>query len=94
MTRDPKHVTLFLTNEQATHLLAPAGEGGHQQLHEMLREQLANGKLTVELNDEDLGRIVRYMTQYGSGGFQARLKRALAEPLVRLLAGHGIFPVA
>jgi hypothetical protein len=92
MTKEPKHVTLTLTEEQASHLLAPAGEGGHQQLHEMLRHQLAGGNLTVDLNDEELGRIVRYMTQYGSGGFQGRLKKALADPLVRLLAGHGIFP--
>jgi len=90
MTREPKHVTLTLTIDQASHLLAPHGEGGHQGLHDMLRAQLANGNLTVDLDDENLGKLIRYMTQYGSGGFQGRLHKALADPLVRLLAGHGI----
>lgn len=90
MTREPKHVTLTLTEEQASHLLAPRGEGGHQGLHEMLRSQLADGNRTIDLSDEDLGKVIRYMTAYGSGGFQGRLHKALADPLVRLLAGHGI----
>jgi hypothetical protein len=91
MTKEPRPVSLNLTKEQAAFLLEPSGDGGHQQLHEMLRSQLIDGSLTISLDDYDLGKVIRYMTQYGSGGFQDRLRKALQDPLVRLLAGHGVF---
>jgi hypothetical protein len=87
MTREPRPVKLTLVEEEAAFLLDPSGEGGHQQLHEMLRSQLSDGALTVTLDDHDLGKVIRYMTQYGSGGFQGRLRKALQRPLVHLLTG-------
>jgi hypothetical protein len=86
MTRDARPFTLKLTPAEAGEMLAPSGDGGHQSLHEYLRGQLAGGNLTVTLNDEQLGRVIRYMTQYGSGGFQGRLGRAFKRPLRDLLA--------
>jgi hypothetical protein len=53
----------------------PSGQGGHQTLHTRIRQELALGP-TVTFNDEQLGELIRYMSQYGSGGFQGRLRRA------------------
>jgi hypothetical protein len=86
MAREPRPFTITLTPQEASELLAPSGEGGHQQLHDRIRSQLANGNLTVELTDAELGRLVRYMTQYGSGGFQGRLRRAFYRPLSDMLS--------
>lgn len=86
MGKEPKQFTITLTGQEAGEMLVPAGEGGHQQLHEFIREQLQNGNLTVQFSDAQLGRVIRYMTQYGSGGFQGRLRRAFKRPLVELLS--------
>lgn len=77
--------TLTLLPQEAAELLVPVGSGGHQTLHQMLLDQLANGNLTVTLDDAELGRLIRYMTQYKSGGFQGRLQRAFLRPLRELL---------
>jgi len=61
------------------------GSGGHQELHRRLTDQLANGNLEVRFNDAQLGELIRYMTQYGSGGFQGRRRRAFIRPLRELL---------
>lgn len=87
MAREPRPFRIALTSQEALELLVPSGEGGHQQLQDELRSQLANGNLTVELTDAELGRVVRYMTQYGSGGFQERLRRAFHRPLSEMLSG-------
>ncbi len=47
--------------------------------------QFENGNSTLDLTDAQLGRIVRHMTQYGSGGFQGRLRRAFMRPLRDML---------
>ena len=83
---DPRPFVISLSDLEADALLEPSGEGGHQTLHEQLRAQLANGNRTVTLDDGELGKIIRYMTQYGSGGFQGRLKRAFRRPLLELMA--------
>lgn len=82
MPRSPRPFSLTLTATEAAILQAPAGEGGHQDLHAEILQQLANGNLTVSLNDEQLGKLVRYMTQYGSGGFQGRLRKAFRRALL------------
>ena len=85
MGRAARHFAIVLMPEEAAEMLAPSGDGGHQQLHEEIRAQLQNGNLTIHLDDTELGRVIRYMTQYGSGGFQGRLQRAFRRPLVALL---------
>ena len=86
MPRSPKEFELVLNEEEAASLREPYGEGGHQVLMDDLRDQLQEGTLTIRLNDAELGKVVRYMTQYGSGGFQGRLKHALKRPLIALLS--------
>jgi len=86
MARPPREFEIALRQDEANHLLEPSGSGGQQQFHEMLREQLEDGNLTIHLNDADLGKLVRYMTQYGSGGFQGRLRSAFRRPLLELIS--------
>ncbi|MBM3550545.1 MAG: hypothetical protein FJX45_02030 [Alphaproteobacteria bacterium] len=75
----PKPIEFTLTTDEAANLLEPSGEGGHQNLHARLIEQLQNGNLAVKFDDADIGELFRYMT-YGwdskGGGFQSRLKKA------------------
>ena len=75
-SRPPRPFTVTLAIEEVVHLMGPAGRGGHQALHKKLNKQLEDGNLTVKLNDAELGFIIRYMTQYGPGGFQGRLRKA------------------
>ena len=86
MAPAPKPFVLKLTPAQAAEISAPSGEGGHQGFHEMILSQLQNGNLTVTLNDAQFGQLFRYMTQYGSGGFQGRLQRAFGPAIRQLLA--------
>jgi len=75
MPRTPKLFTFTLTPSEIAEMEAPSGQGGHQGLHAHIRTKLAEGpKLTFD--DCELGELIRYMTQYESGGFQTRLHRA------------------
>lgn len=80
-----KPVVLRLTQQEAQELLVPVGNGGHQAFHHYIRSQLQGGNLAVTFDDENLGKLIRYMTQYGQGGFQARLQRAFSRSLCELL---------
>lgn len=80
-----KSIVLLLTPQEVAILQAPVGSGGHQSLHSELLAQLANGGNQLSLDDAMLGRVIRYMTQYGSGGFQDRLREALGRSLRNLL---------
>jgi hypothetical protein len=80
MARQPKPFTFTLTDPEIAELTGPVGEGGHQSLHRRLLDELANGP-TVTFDDAELGELIRYMTQYGSGGFQGRLYRAFIRSL-------------
>ena len=62
-------------------LLAPAGKEEPQQ---HLTVQLGKG-WEVTFDDEQLGKLARYMAQYNSGGFQGRLRQAFLRPLRELL---------
>lgn len=42
--------------------------------------------MEVSLTDSELGELIRYMTQYGEGGFQGRLRRAFLRSVYELLA--------
>ena len=87
MGREPRPFVITLTPQEAAEMLAPSGAGGHQQFHEEIRSQLQNGNLSVQLGDSQLGKVIRYMTQYRSGGFQGRLQKAFRRSLIELLSG-------
>jgi hypothetical protein len=88
MTKAPRPFEISLTIHEAASLMEPAGSGGQQQFHEEIRKQLMDGNLTVRFDDEHLGKLIRYMTQYGSGGFQSRLRKAFRRPLLDALGGE------
>lgn len=81
MVKEPKPFAFKLTPEEAEQITGAAGEGGHQELHRRLTHELADGNRTVTFNDAEMGELIRYMTQYGSGGFQGRLRRAFLRSL-------------
>ena len=82
----PRPIVLTLTEAEAADLLTPVGNGGQQTFHEGILAQLQNGNRAVAFNDDQLGKLLRYMTQYGPGGFQSRLRKAFRRPLLELLA--------
>lgn len=75
MARQAKPFTFELQLDEIVEMQAPSGQGGHQGLHERIRAQLARGN-SVTFDDQQLGELIRYMSQYGSGGVQGRLRRA------------------
>ena len=80
MSREPKPFVFTLTDEEIKEIADAVGSGGQQQLHRRLTAELEKGR-EVTFNDTQLGELVRYMTQYGSGGFQGRLRRAFIRSL-------------
>lgn len=82
----PRPIVFTLTEAEAAELLAPIGNGGQQTFHEGILAQLQNGNRAVAFTDDQLGRLIRYMTQYGPGGFQGRLRKAFRRSLIELLA--------
>jgi len=80
MSRKPKPFNFTLLPTEVAELQAPSGKGGHQGLHSRLRVELAVGP-TVTFDDAEMGELIRYMSQYGDGGFQGRLRRAFIRSL-------------
>lgn len=80
MPRMPKPFTFTLEPAEIEELMPPSGQGGHQSLHKRLKDELANGPF-VTLDDSEMGELIRYMSQYGSGGFQGRLRKAFIRSL-------------
>lgn len=80
-----KPFVLTLNTDEIALLRQPAGSGGHQSLHRRLNEQLSQGDSLI-LDDAEIGQVLRYMSQYGSGGFQGRLREALIRPLREVLS--------
>jgi hypothetical protein len=83
--RKPKPFIFQLTPGEALEIMEARGSGGHQSLHRRLVTELSREDLTVTLDDRQFGELVRYMTQYESGGFQARLYRAFERSIRKLL---------
>ena len=81
MSKAPKFFTFVLTPEEIGEILRPAGQGGHQTFHKLILAQLAKTGNTITLNDEALGKLLRYMTQYKGGGFQGQLRAAFGRVL-------------
>ena len=90
MGRAPRPFTITLTPQEASECWSRPARVAISKLHEAIRSQLAKGDFTIELTDANLGKLIRYMTQYGSGGFQGRLQRAFRRPLMDLLAGREV----
>ncbi len=86
MGKAPSPIILTLTADEAAELLAPAGAGGQQTFQQLIISQLQGGNLAVSFDDDQLGKLIRYMTQYGPGGFQSRLRKAFRRPLRDLIA--------
>jgi hypothetical protein len=63
---------LFLTRDDVEQLMRPIrGRGGWQSLLRKLQRQLVGQVLS--LTAVDIGRIERYRSRYGKGGWQSRL---------------------
>jgi hypothetical protein len=86
MPKAPRPIVLTLTQTEAAELLTPMGDGGQQAFHQGIIGQLQGGNLGIAFDDEQLGKLIRYMTQYGPGGFQGRLRKAFRRSLLELLA--------
>jgi hypothetical protein len=85
ISRTAKPFEFELTDAEADEIKGAIGTGGHQSLHRRLLAQLEKGH-TLTLSDEQMGELIRYMTRYGSGGFQSRLHRAFARSFLDLFA--------
>ncbi len=84
--RSAKPFVFTLLPNEVEELTSATDAGGHQSLHRRLLAELRNGNNEVTFTDEQLGELIRYMTRYGSGGFQSRLRRAFARSLGDLLS--------
>jgi hypothetical protein len=85
VSRDPGPFVFHLEKGEVMELNEPAGEVGFQDLQELLLSQLATTGNVISLTDEELGRLIRYMTRYKSGGFQGHLRNAFTRSLKDLL---------
>jgi hypothetical protein len=78
--REPRPFSFELRPDEIAELRHPVGAGGYQNLQQRILEQLDSGS-TVTLNDQQLGELLRYMTQYQGGGFQGHLRAAFSRSL-------------
>jgi hypothetical protein len=85
MTKPPRPFSFNLTPEEADAIRGAEGSGGQQTLHRRLVDELDANNGVVTFDDQELGTLIRYMTQYGSGGFQDRLREAFGRNLRNLL---------
>lgn len=86
MGKQARPIVLTLTAAEVAEIMTPAGEGGQQGFQQQIINQLQGGNYTVAFDDDQLGKLIRYMTQYGPGGFQGRLRKAFRRPLLELIA--------
>ena len=85
MPKPAKPIVLVLTAGEAADLLVPVGAGGQQGFQQRIA-QLQAGTLSSTCDDDQLGKLLRYMTQAGPGGFQGRLRKTFRRSLLELLA--------
>lgn len=92
MSNDGEPFSFTLHDDEADLLTGTevVGSGGLQSLQRRLQAQLAEGR-TVTFDNAELGQLIRYISQYGSGGFQGRLRKAFSRSLYDLLALKGEF---
>ena len=87
MKRPAKPFVFTLSFEEAEFITKATGTGGHQTLQRRLTAELRDGHNQVTFTDEQLGELIRYMTRYGSGGFQDRLRHAFKRSVRELFDG-------
>ena len=79
----PRTITITLTKDEAEPIRRPAvGKGGMQSLLRRLQSKLTKEN-TIQLEPDEIRRILRYGMNYGQGGFQDRLV-GLARALKRV----------
>ena len=72
-------VTIELSDDALEALRRPVrGEGGFQSLLRSFQDRIGTGS-ALTLTPDLIERIVRYVQDYGQGGFQGRLDTVLAE---------------
>ena len=83
---DGKPFVFTLNPEEVSKIIETAisGKGGLQDLQKKLRRQLEHGNF-VTFDNAGLGQLIRYMTRYGEGSFETRLRNAFARSLMELL---------
>ena len=77
-----------LTDKESREFKLPVGDGGRQDLEQNIIDQLTKTPNVVELDDRNMGKVLRYMSQYDGkkptgegGGLQGRLHRAFSRSL-------------
>lgn len=85
MTREANPFIFKLSSHEIAELKEPAGEGGFQTLQARLISELESTGDTITLTDEEIGKLLRYMTRYKSGGFQGHLRNAFVRSFRGLL---------
>jgi len=88
MSKAPRPFAIRVNKFEASVILEYERAGGFQDFHRSIADQLQDGRLEVVFDDEGLGKLIRLMTQYGSGGFQGALKKAFRRNLGRMIAGY------
>lgn len=92
MTKDAEPFVFTLEDAEMQQITDTevVGSGGLQTLQRRLKAELEHGR-TVSLDDAQLGQLIRYMTRYGSGGFEERLRKAFIRSIYQLFAFEGRF---
>jgi hypothetical protein len=78
---------IWLNTVEVEQIMKPVrGEGGMQSVLRRLQAQLRenpNGVVAFDIGAGDFERIFACVIGYGSGGFQARIRRAFLRPIVK-----------
>jgi hypothetical protein len=84
--RTPKKIKLDFHPHEAIMLHEAGYDGGFQGTMTLVSGRLY-GTQILELTDEEFGRLFRTATQYGAGGYQSKIREAIARPILRALFG-------
>ena len=57
------------------------GIGGHQRFLRRLQQKVDRPSGSIALTDAEIGKVVRYVSGYGGGGFQNRFREAFRRSL-------------
>lgn len=85
--KKPKPFVFNLNEEEANYILGTSitGNGGRQSFQAKLSKKLMNGNRKLEFTDEQFGKLCRYMSSYGNGGAQERLRNAFNRHIKSLM---------
>jgi hypothetical protein len=89
MTREHKKTRLVLHDWEVAHVEEAPVSGGHLALRDRLLDQfewMPDNLVSIELEDAELGEIMRHMVYGGgNGGWQKRLMRSFMPALQRAM---------